>query len=141
MREEMEKCIEEIHTLEGSWADMDDALKLAETRLENRAQRSGKELCMDEPYLGLCQEIQQLKKTKQMLIDKLNCTKTTYCALEALMIKLGNSLEQKEHALMTDIRGLDLRKRLQSSNKICDRKTKTDRNIKLTKMESEIPPT
>lgn len=39
MREEMEKVIKEIKTLEDSLADKTDALKLCQTRLENRTYR------------------------------------------------------------------------------------------------------
>jgi len=47
MKDEMEKAMCEIRTSENALRDKTDALKLAETRLENRAQRSGMELCMD----------------------------------------------------------------------------------------------
>lgn len=135
----MEKCINEIKILEQALRDKIDALKLAETRLENRAQRSGMELCCDEVYKGLCDEVTQLRETRRMLSTKINCTKTAYCALEEHSNRIDIDLNNKQHSLMTDIRGLDLRMRLKnnSNSKI---KSQTDRNIQLTKMENEIPP-
>lgn len=136
----MEKCINEIQTLEQTLRDKTDALKLAETRLENRAQRSGMELCCDEPYRGLCDEANQLRQTRKLLAAQIDCAKTTYCALENHANRIDTDLTNKQHALMTDIRGLDLRMRLRTGLN-ANPKTQTDRNIVLTRMESQIPPT
>lgn len=140
IKEEMEKCIAEIASLEQAQRDKIDALKLAETRLENRAQRSGMELCCDEAYRGLCDEVNQLRATRKTLADKIDCAKTTYCALEAHANRLDTDLTNKQHSLMTDIRGLDLRMRLRSGANSADPKSQTDRNIVLTRMEKLIPP-
>lgn len=139
LKEEMQRCISEIQNLEQALRDKTDALKLAETRLENRAQRSGMELCCDEPYKGLCDEVVQLRKTRQDLTDKINCTKTTYCALEDHTSRIDIDLGNKQHSLMTDIKALDLRFRL-NDGRLCDPRSQTDRNIILTRMENEIPP-
>lgn len=138
MREEMEKCLAEIHTLEKQWRAEIDALKLAETRLENRAQRSGMELCCDDPHTGLCDEVARLKETIQMLNDKINQAKSIYCSLEDHVNKIDRDLENKQHSLMTDIRGIDLRQRLKTGEFVGST-TQTDRNIQLTKMEDELP--
>lgn len=135
IREEMEKCLAEIATLENAWRDKMNALKLAETRLENRAQRSGMELCCDEPYRGLCDEVERLKNTIQMINEKTTMAKNTYCNLEDHATKLNRDLENKQHALMTDIRGVDLRQRIKAGE--CS-STQTDRNIQLSKMQDEI---
>lgn len=135
----MEKCLHEIQTLEQALRDKTDALKLAETRLENRAQRSGMELCCDEVYRGLCDEVNQLRQTRKTLSEKIDCAKTTYCALENQANRIDTDLNNKQHSLMTDIRGLDLRMRLRSGD-MADPKTQTDRNIVLTRMEKQIPP-
>lgn len=140
MKEEMEKCIREIQQLEQALREKTDALKLAETRLENRAQRSGMELCCDEVYRGLCDEVNQLRQTRQSLTDKINSAKTTNSALEAHAKRINTDLTNKQHSLMTDIRALDLRHRLHS-NDGDGNKSQTDRNIELTRMEKQIPST
>lgn len=138
MNEEMEKCNREIQQLEQALREKTDALKLAETRLENRAQRSGMELCCDEVYRGLCDEVNQLLQTRKSLTDKINCTKTTATALENHAKRINTDLTNKQHSLMTDIRALDLRQRLHSSTENGGR-SQTDRNIELTRMEKQIP--
>lgn len=65
--------------------------------------------------------------------------RATYNALEELQVKLNEGLENKNHALMTDLRCLDLRARLKTEEGTIN--TETQRNIVLTKMEKEIPPT
>lgn len=47
-------------------------LKLAETRLENRTTRPHVELCTDLPLEGLIDEVEALRKSIQMLEDKLD---------------------------------------------------------------------
>lgn len=136
----MEKCIGEIGTLEKAYRDKTDAVKLAETRLENRAQRSGMELCTDEAYDGLCHEVLRLRQTRRALSDKIDCAKTTYVALEVHAVRLDTDLKNKQHSLMTDMRGLDMRARLRSGVNCGGPKTQTDRNIMLTRMEAQIPP-
>jgi len=137
MREEMEKVQKEIKTLEDALQDKTDALKLCETRLENRCYRPGTELAMDEADVGLKDEVMQLRQTQKDLADKINCAKATYNALEDQQVLLDIDLGNKEQSLMTDIRCLDLRARLKQGGG----KSDIDRNIELTKMEKEIPPT
>lgn len=139
MKEEMTKCLHEIQMLEQALREKLDALKLAETRLENRAQRSGMELCCDEPYDGLCDEVKQLRQTRKTLQAQIDCAKTTYCALEAHANRIDTDLTNKQHSLMTDIRGLDLRMRLRDGGNAGEM-SQTDRNIVLTRMEQQIPP-
>lgn len=142
MKEEMEKAVCEIKTLEQALRDKTDGLKLAETRLENRAQRSGMELCLDEAHDQLCFEVQKLRSIRNRLIDKIDEAKTNYNLLEEHAQKIDVDLENKQHSLMTDIRALDLRQRLKGGEfgqKISSPSAQTDRNIVLTKMEKEIP--
>ncbi|XP_022901941.1 tektin-2 [Onthophagus taurus] len=140
MREEMEKVGKEIQSLEEALNNKDDARKLAETRLENRTYRPGFELARDEAEIGLKDEVTQLTQTQQDIANKLNCAKATYNALEDQQVLIDEDLENKCQALMTDIRCLDLRSRLKSFDESTG-STETDRNIQLTKMEKEIPPT
>ncbi|TMW47558.1 hypothetical protein DOY81_007384 [Sarcophaga bullata] len=142
MKEEMEKAVCEIKTLEQALRDKTDSLKLAETRLENRAQRSGMELCLDEAHDQLCLEVQKLRDIRRRLMDKIEEAKSNYNLLEGHAQKIDVDLENKQHSLMTDIRALDLRQRLKGGEFGQATKSpsaQTDRNIVLTKMEKEIP--
>ncbi|KAJ8922335.1 hypothetical protein NQ315_004278 [Exocentrus adspersus] len=140
MREEMDKVVTEIRTLEDALLAKTDALKLAETRLENRSYRPGFELVRDEPDEGLKNEVIQLRQTRKDLIDKINCAKTTYNALEDQQVIIDRDLTCKNQSLATDIRCLDLRVRLRTGE-FAGPTSGTDRNIQLTRMEKEIPPT
>lgn len=134
----MEKVLKEIQAIELALADKVNALKLAETRLENRCQRPSVELCLDEVYSGLCDEVKQLRETQQQLIDKLNCVKTTYNQLEQRAHNIDTDLKYKEHSLMIDVRALDLRQRLKQGVDDDDPR-QTDRNIQLIRLKDEIP--
>ncbi|XP_056630628.1 tektin-2 [Diorhabda sublineata] len=139
MREEMEKVLKEIQDLEIALLAKTDALKLAETRLENRSYRPGVELARDEVEKGLKEEVLQLRQTRKDLQDKINCAKATYNALEDQQVRIDNNLLDKGQGLMTDLRCLDLRIRLRTGE-FAGPATSTDRNIQLTRMEKEIPP-
>lgn len=82
----------------------------------------------------------QLRQTRQELQDKINCAKATCNALEDQQVIIDRELENKNQALMTDIRCLDLRARLKEGS-FAGPSSQTDRNIQLTRMENEIPPT
>lgn len=75
MQKEMESLMNELTRLEEALRDKVDAVKCAETRLENRTYRPGYELCRDEPEFGLNDEVLQLRKTKSQLMTKIDCTK------------------------------------------------------------------
>lgn len=137
LREEIGKLTAEVGTLRDSIVDKDKALQLAETRLENRSYRPGYELTLDEPFHGLKNEVLQLQQTIQDLKNKMNCAKATVSALEEQLVIIDRDLENKNQAMMTDIRCLDLRVRLKTEQPA----SITDRNIKLARMEDEIPPT
>ncbi|KAL3284417.1 hypothetical protein HHI36_018577 [Cryptolaemus montrouzieri] len=139
MREEMEKVQAEIINLENSIQDKEDAMKLAETRLENRSYRPGFELARDEAENGLKDEVMQLKQTLADIFGKLNCAKATYNALEDQQLIIDKDLANKSQSLMTDVRCLDMRIRLRTGE-FAGPATDTDRNIVLTRMEKEIPP-
>ncbi|XP_035778213.1 tektin-2-like [Anopheles albimanus] len=138
MKEEVEKCLREIETLERAYDDKIETLKVVETRLENRAQRSGMELCIDDSYHGLCEEVQKLRDTIRTMREKINTTKTTYNGLRDHTNKIDQDLQNKQHSLMTDIRALDLRGRLKTGE-FGGLPTQTDRNIHLSRIEDEIP--
>lgn len=97
-------------------------------------------MARDEPEMGLKDEVLQLRQTRQDLRDKINCAKATYNALEDQQVLIDRDLANKCHSLMTDIRCLDLRIRLRTGE-FAGPASDTDRNIQLTRMEHEIPPT
>ncbi|KAH8248060.1 hypothetical protein KR038_005712 [Drosophila bunnanda] len=141
MKEEMEKAVCEIRISEQALRDKTDALKLAETRLENRAQRSGMELCMDQAHDMLCLEVEKLREIRRRLMAKIDESKSNFNLLEEHGKRIDTDLENKQHSLMTDIRALDLRMRLRGGefgSKVISG-SQTDRNITLTRMENEIP--
>ncbi|XP_049530101.1 tektin-2 [Anopheles darlingi] len=140
MKEEMEKCLREIETLERAYDDKIQALKVVETRLENRAQRSGMELCIDDSYHGLREEVQRLRDTIRTMREKIDTAKTTFNGLRDHANKIDQDLQNKQHSLMTDIRALDLRGRLKTGE-FGGLPTQTDRNIHLSRIEDEIPKT
>lgn len=142
MKEEMENALCEVKSLEESLRDKSDALKLAESRLENRAQRSGKELCLDRAHDMLCQEVEKLREIRRCLKSKIDDSKANFNLLSEHAQKIDVDLENKQHSLMTDIRGLDLRMRLKGGEfglKTSNPSAQTERNIVLTHMENEIP--
>lgn len=137
----MSKVQREILALEQAIVDKMNAIKLAETRLENRCQRVGMELCLDDVYGGLCDEVRQLRKTRQQLTDKLDATKMTYQTLEGHANRMDIDLQHKQHSLMTDIRVLDIRARLKDGGAYAaDPTNQTDRNIQLMGLQREIAP-
>lgn len=75
MKEEMQSTLNEIIALEAAFQDKTDAIKLAETRLQSRAQRPGYEASRDEPEMGIRDELTQLLQTRKDLADKIDCAK------------------------------------------------------------------
>ncbi|EDV98354.1 tektin-B1 [Drosophila grimshawi] len=142
MKEEMENAVCEINALEDALRDKSSSLKLAETRLENRAQRSGMELCLDHAHDTLCTEVEKLREIRRSLRAKIDDARANYNLLSDHAQKIDVDLENKQHSLMTDIRALDLRVRLRAGEfglKVTSPSGQTDRNIVLTHMEQEIP--
>ncbi|XP_017867100.1 PREDICTED: tektin-B1 [Drosophila arizonae] len=142
MKDEMDSTVCEIKTLEDALNDKSDSLKLAETRLENRAQRSGMELCMDHAHDLLCQEVEKLREIRRVLKQKIDDARANFNALSDHAQAIDVDLENKQHALMTDIRALDLRTRLRGGEygiKLKNPNDQMNRNIVLTRMEDEIP--
>ncbi|XP_015589193.1 tektin-2 [Cephus cinctus] len=139
MQREMDILLKELARLDDALQSKTDAVKCAETRLENRTYRPGFELCRDEVDLGLKDEVLQLRQTKEDLIAKINSAKATYNGLEFLLIRIDKNLQDKQHSLMTDVMCLDLRARLKTGDR-SRLANETDRNIVLTKMEQEVPP-
>lgn len=75
LQREMEALEKEIRQLEAALRDKINAIKCAESRLENRTYRPGYELCRDESEFGLRDEVLQLRQTKEELNAKINSAK------------------------------------------------------------------
>ncbi|XP_035731900.1 tektin-B1-like [Vespa mandarinia] len=138
MHKEMENLQKEIVRLEDEFLHKTDAIKCAETRLENRSYRPGFESCEDEAQTGLRNEVLQLRKTENELAKAIENAKATYNGLESLLLRVDKNLEDKQHSLSTDIMCLDMRSTLKTGDRT-KLPNETDRNIVLTRMEKEIP--
>lgn len=125
----------EMEQIENAQIENAKATKLAETRLENRCQRPGMELCMDVVYTGLCDEIKQLQFAQHQLNEKLSISKASYNQLELNLQHLEADLKKKQHTLSTDIRALDLRQRLQNDSS--EDITTENRQLTLTNLQQE----
>ncbi|XP_034477699.1 tektin-B1-like [Drosophila innubila] len=139
MKEEMEKAICAMRILDADLQEKAADLKLAESRLENRALRRGRELCLDYAHFTLCQEVDKLRGIRQCLIDKIDESKANFNLLTSHAQKIDVDLENKRQSLMADTRALELRQRLQDEEfgiKLYNPSAQTDRNIELTHMES-----
>lgn len=78
MVQDMEKLHQEVDALENALLNKTNALKLAETRLENRLQRPGAECCRDEAAFGLENEVTQLRATRSNLRAKIDSAKSVF---------------------------------------------------------------
>uniref|UniRef100_A0A0A9XWS8 Tektin n=1 Tax=Lygus hesperus TaxID=30085 RepID=A0A0A9XWS8_LYGHE len=139
MVKDMEKLHKEINALEKALENKKNAIKLVETRLENRLFRPGIECCRDEAAVGLEDELHELRETRANLMAQLDNAKATFNALEDQLVNIDRELHNKNHALSTDLRCLDLRRRPASGER-GPPATQTDRNIQLTRLQDEIPP-
>lgn len=71
----MARLHKEIEDLTRALRDKTECLMLAESRLDNRKYRPGLEQARDEPMVGLCDEVLQVRRTMQELHEKLNHAK------------------------------------------------------------------
>lgn len=78
MHKEMENLQKEIVRLEDEFLHKTDAIKCAETRLENRNYRPGFELCEDEAQTGLRNEVLQLRKIENELAKAIENAKYVF---------------------------------------------------------------
>lgn len=133
----MKTLQEEIDNIHQSLDINAKSTKLVETRLENRCQRPAMELCMDNVYMGLCKELEQLAHCNHQLNEKLQKTTITYNELEANLYRLESDNGKKQHTLATDIRALDLRQRLK--NNAIEENTAENRQLSLTSLQKQMP--
>lgn len=70
------------------------------------------ELCVDQVYNGLCDEVKQLNFAQHQLNENIRRVKISYNELNMNLIKLESELHKKQHTLSIDIRAIDSRQRL-----------------------------
>lgn len=110
----MEKMMRNIGSLNDSLESNLKSRKVIETRLENRYERPGIELCADTACAAQNKESKALNCSRQSIEDKFNSSKAALNSLEKHLHSLEDDLRGKERALMIDARVLDVRKRLQN---------------------------
>lgn len=133
----MKILLKEIDDIQRSLDTNAKSTKLVETRLENRCQRPGMELCMDSVYASLCTELKQLGYAQHQLNEKLQKTTIAYNELEGNLSRLTSDNSKKQHTLATDIRALDLRQRLKTN--AIDENTAENRQLSLTSLQKQMP--
>lgn len=77
--------------------------------------RSGMELVLDSVYDGLVDEVVNLREIRKVLKERILNAKGMHNNLEDQISKLNNDLQNKEHTLATDVKGLDMRMRLKEN--------------------------
>ncbi|XP_033831491.1 tektin-2 [Periophthalmus magnuspinnatus] len=88
------------------------SLKLAHTRLENRTQRPGMDLCRDEVQHGLIYEVHQLESTIVSLKQKLTEAQNSLQRCKLHHSRMLQDLSRKQQALSLEQRSLNTRTRL-----------------------------
>jgi len=129
MREikDMEK---QIHDLEMAVREKKNILKVAQTRLENRTDHPNVELCVDEIYYGLVNEVKSLESSVNKLQSKLTDSKHQLNCLQTQLAVTNSDLTTKHNALMILQGAMDSRARL-------DATPKTDLNLTMTGIEKD----
>lgn len=96
--------------------------------------RSGMELVLDSVYDGLCDEVVNLREIRKVLKERILNAKGMHNNLEAQLVKIDQDLQNKEHSLATDVKGLDMRMRLKENAW----NTATSRAIEFNNVEQQI---
>lgn len=73
------------------------------------------ELVLDSVFDGLCDEVVHLREIRKVLKERIFNAKGMHNNLEAQLVKNDQDLQNKEHSLATDVKGLDLRMRLKEN--------------------------
>ncbi|EDW63876.1 tektin-2 [Drosophila virilis] len=137
--EEMKVAVCEIQTLENEVRDVANDIRLAETRLENRAQRCKTELCRDNAHDLLSQEVEKLREIRRCLQNKLDELRFNWQIISEHAQKISIDLDKKQHTLMNDKQMLVERQHFKNDEaglKLPSSSPQTDRNIALTCTEN-----
>lgn len=74
------------------------------------------ELVLDSVYDGLVDEVVSLREMRKVLKERILNAKGMHNSLEAQINKLDKDLQNKEHTLAADVKGLDMRMRLKDNS-------------------------
>ncbi|KAM9340193.1 tektin-2 [Symphorus nematophorus] len=119
--DEMAEMESDIHGLDADLLAKMASLKLAHTRLENRTNRSGMDLCRDEVQHGLISEVHQLEATILALKQKLSEAQHSLQKMKLHHSRMLQDLSRKKEALSLEQRSMNTRTRLKSTS--CTDKT------------------
>ncbi|XP_033980716.1 tektin-2 [Trematomus bernacchii] len=111
----------DIHGLDADLQAKTASLKLAHTRLENRTNRPGMDLCRDEVQYGLVNEVHQLEATIMALKQKLSEAQHSLQKMKLHHSRMLQDLSRKQEALSLEQRSMTTRTRLTSPS--CSDKT------------------
>jgi tektin-2 len=92
------------------------------------------ELVLDSVYDGLVDEVVKLREIRLVLKERITNARGMHNMLEAQINKLDKDLQDKEHSLATDVKGLDMRMRLKENAW----NTATNRAIDFNNVEQQI---
>uniref|UniRef100_A0A4W6E9M4 Tektin n=1 Tax=Lates calcarifer TaxID=8187 RepID=A0A4W6E9M4_LATCA len=118
---EMTEMESDIHGLDADLQAKTASLKLAHTRLENRTNRPGMDLCRDEVQHGLVGEVHQLETTIMALKQKLSEAQNSLQKMKLHHARMLQDLSRKQEALSLEQRSMNTRSHLTSAS--CTSKT------------------
>ncbi|XP_034401189.1 tektin-2 [Cyclopterus lumpus] len=110
--DEMAEMERDIHGLDADLQGKMASLKLAHTRLENRTNRPGMDLCRDEVQHGLVNEVHQLEATIVALKQKLSEAQHSMQKMKRHHSHMLQDLSGKQEALSLEQRSMNTRSRL-----------------------------
>ncbi|XP_045914962.1 tektin-2 isoform X2 [Micropterus dolomieu] len=114
--DEMAEMESDIHGLDTDLQAKTASLKLAHTRLENRTNRPGMDLCRDEVQHGLVNEVNQLEATIMALKQKLSEAQHSLQKMKLHHSRMLQDLSRKQEALSLEQRSMNTRTRLTSTS-------------------------
>ncbi|CAJ1082806.1 tektin-2 [Xyrichtys novacula] len=114
--DEMAEMETDIHGLDADLQAKTASLKLAHTRLENRTNRPGMDLCRDEVQYGLVKEVHQLEATIMALKQKLSEAQNSLQKMKLHHSRMLQDLSRKQEALSLEQRSMNTRTRLMSAS-------------------------
>ncbi|XP_071356819.1 tektin-2 [Trachinotus anak] len=119
--DEMTEMESDIHGLDADLQAKTASLKLAHTRLENRTNRPGMDLCRDEVQHGLVTEVHQLEATIMAVKQKLSEAQHSLQKMKLHHARMLQDLSRKQEALSLEQRSMNTRAHLTSAS--CTDKT------------------
>ncbi|KAM8841576.1 tektin-2 [Spinachia spinachia] len=114
--DEMAEMERDINGLDADLQVKTASLKLAHTRLENRTNRPGMDLCRDEVQHGLVEEVHQLEATILAVTQKLSEAQRCMQKMELHHSRMLQDLSRKQEALSLEQRSMNGRSRLATTS-------------------------